>query len=312
MTTSRSVIDSHTKNYTSLVDQTIRSRGELVQIFYPLYFTNNVYGDREEEDYGTFETGLIFNWDEYRTKIKFSDVYTESQIPLIATAALEDHIPEGSVVGVELENPNDDANIPPQLEEDHTQAVSRLLIKADSELGNRFIVLDSFDVDMSFTLADEIGGVDTRGIKGNEWSIVLDFKSISQGFHGVLEIELDVRDRKFIFIVNSRRAHDFITEWEDAGYGTAVLNVAFSEHSQTGPTLGGDSREHAIIYPFIGGLGSGLAFPAYRDVNYVNQSTEFIVVKNEIQHEHYAYQRRLTLIPRRSSEERNVETEINL
>ena len=107
MTISRAVIDSYVRNYAGLVDQAIYTRGESVVVFTPLEATYNIYGEKDNEGYARLETSLLFNWDEYRTLLKFSDAYTESQIPLTASAALNDTIPTGSIVRVVLRNPDD-------------------------------------------------------------------------------------------------------------------------------------------------------------------------------------------------------------
>ena len=80
-TTRSAIINSHVKNYSTLVDQRIRSQGELVVITYPTEFDENLYGERTTTDTRVFETGLIFDWDEYFTLLSHTDRYSERDTP---------------------------------------------------------------------------------------------------------------------------------------------------------------------------------------------------------------------------------------
>ena len=301
MTASRIVIDSHTRNQVALVDQAIRSQGELALIFYPLHSTENLYGERTVEDYVSLETALIFNWDEYRTALKFSDVFTESQIPLTARAAIEDHIPVDSIIKVNLENPNDDSNEPPSLETGNTQAVCPIMLESDS------VIIQGDNVDIELTIAEEIEGIDSRGVKGNEWSVVIDFAPIpSDEFSFTDFIVIDSRNKRFNVRLDGHITEDITISWNSQSLGTSILNEGLDT------ALNADDEEIPLIFPFEGGKGAGINFPEYRKVSYVGQSTDFKVVKNELQHEHFAYQRRLTMVPTRTNESIEVATTSNV
>ena len=145
--TSRDIIDSHLQNLNALSDQRVRSTGELVVVTYPISETENIYHERETDESATYETGIIFHWDDYRTLLEHTDEYSEYDTPLEATAAVGDHIPVGSVVRVDTKHPL--FNIREVPEADETNVVQSSLTYTNSD-----------DDSFTLTLAAEIDGED--------------------------------------------------------------------------------------------------------------------------------------------------------
>ena len=138
------------------------------------------------------------------------------------------------------------------------------------------------------TLDEEISKVDSTGVLGNHWTLFLRIDD---------DLDDDVEVDEFAVNTEDRRISYYTTS--DTQGATIAGNWS------NGSAEGSDDDSLPLLHPgeylirFSGGKGYGVAPPEYTSVDYVSQSREFRVVKNEVKHEHFPYERRLTLLPNR-------------
>ena len=288
--TSRSIIDSHIQNLNALSDQRVRSTGELVVVTYPISEIENIYHERETDESATYETGIIFHWDDYRTLLEHTDEYSEYDTPLEATAAVGDHIPVGSVVRVDTKHPLFNIREVPEADDtDVTQASATYINDGNDTL--------------TLTLSTEVDGEDAEGILGNDWTLFVNLmETPPAGFfdeHNIVEV--DAQSHRVV--VNAEEAVTYFdeveSEWVDGNYGTYSSEIAGEGIFYSRSTVNFTSNP---VFPFSGGTGHGIGqdrLTEYNKLEYINQSTEFRVVRNQIRHDEYTYHRHLTMVPNR-------------
>ena len=272
MPNSRRVIDSWTRRLSSLTDQRIRSQGEFVVITYPTEESENLYHDRLVSQEATLRTAVVFNWDDYRRLLEFSDEFTELETPLEAVAAVGDHIPVGSVMHIPTKHPSLDNSEPPSDAD---------IIQAKASFRNN-------DNQFALTMSNTLSEVDTRGILGNHWTLIL---NVEESFSDDVETDtfsVNKEDRRLTYnTLNTTSGAEVASQWT---YGSAEgSDDASLEDLDTG----------TYLIRFSGGKGYGIGTPEYSELDFISQSREFRVVKNEVKHEHFSYERRLTLLPKR-------------
>ena len=273
MPNSRHVIDGWTKRLSSLTDQRIRSQGEFVVITYPTEVSENLYHDRLSSQTATLRTSVVFNWDDYRRLLEFSDEFTEMETPLEATAAIGDNIPVGAVMSINFKHPSLENDDPDLRDEGIVQA------SATFRSGDNYFTL---------TLGNEVSEVDSRGILGNHWSLFLKIDDDLDDDVEVDEFAVNAEDRRISYYTSTDSSGSDIA-------GNWTHGSAEGSDDDSLPAL----NEGEYLIRFSGGKEYGVAPPEYTSVEYVSQSREFRVVKNEVKHEHFSYERRLTLLPNR-------------